>query len=60
MTLPQIEAMVESLAKRLESQTAPQEGDLQAWTMLDAATRDDTLLIVAVTSGDDLFIYTDQ
>lgn len=34
VTLPQIEAMVDGLAKRLESQTAPQEGDLQAWTML--------------------------
>jgi len=34
MTQLQIEAMVDSLAKRLESQTAPQEGDLQAWTML--------------------------
>lgn len=33
---------------------------MQAWTMLDAATRDDTLLVVAVTNGDDLFIYTDQ
>lgn len=34
VTLPQIEAMVDGLAKRLESQTAPQDGDLQAWTML--------------------------
>lgn len=34
VTLPQIEAMVERLAQRLESQTTPQEGDLQAWTML--------------------------
>ncbi len=34
VTAPQIEAMVDGLAKRLESQTAPQEGDLQAWTML--------------------------
>jgi len=34
VTLPQIEAMVEKLAKRLESQTTPQEGDLQGWTML--------------------------
>ena len=33
-TLPQIEAMVDGLAKRLESQTTPQEGDLKAWTML--------------------------
>lgn len=34
VTMPQIEAMVEGLAKRLEAQTTPQEGDLQAWTML--------------------------
>ena len=34
VTLPQIESMVDGLAKRLENQTAPQEGDLQAWTML--------------------------
>lgn len=34
VSLPQIEAMVDGLAKRLEAQTAPQEGDLQAWTML--------------------------
>lgn len=34
VTLPQIESMVDGLAKRLESQTTPQEGDLQAWTML--------------------------
>lgn len=33
---------------------------MQAWNMLDAQTRDDTILIVAVTSGDDLFIYTDN
>jgi cytochrome c-type biogenesis protein CcmH len=33
-SLPQIEAMVERLAKRLESQTTAQEGDLQGWTML--------------------------
>ncbi len=33
---------------------------MQAWNMLDAQTRDNTLLIVAVTSGDDMFIYTDQ
>ena len=30
----QVEAMVEGLAKRLESKTAPDAGDLQAWTML--------------------------
>lgn len=34
VTMPQIEAMVDGLAKRLEAQTTPQEGDLQAWTML--------------------------
>ena len=33
---------------------------MQAWSMLDAETRDDTILIVSVTSGDDGFIYTDQ
>lgn len=33
---------------------------MQAWNMLDAETRDDTILVVAVTNGDDLFIYTDQ
>lgn len=33
---------------------------MQAWQALDDATRDDTILIVAVTSGDDVFIYTDQ
>jgi cytochrome c-type biogenesis protein CcmH len=34
VTQSQIEAMVDGLSKRLESQTVPQEGDLQAWTML--------------------------
>ena len=34
VTMPQIEAMVEKLAQRLENQTVPQEGDAQAWTML--------------------------
>ncbi|MBK9034393.1 MAG: hypothetical protein IPL61_24525 [Myxococcales bacterium] len=33
---------------------------MEAWSMLDAATKDDTLLVVAVTNGDDLFIYTDM
>ena len=33
---------------------------MQAWDMLDAATKDDTILIVPVTSGDDLFIYTNM
>jgi hypothetical protein len=32
----------------------------QAWDMLDAATRRDTIMVTFVTSGDDLFIYTDQ
>jgi hypothetical protein len=31
-----------------------------AWDTLDAETRADTLMIAVVTSGDDLFIYTDQ
>ncbi|MEO8541948.1 MAG: c-type cytochrome biogenesis protein CcmI [Burkholderiaceae bacterium] len=34
VTLPQVEAMVDRLAKRLESQTTAQQGDLQGWTML--------------------------
>ncbi len=34
VTMPQIEAMVEKLAQRLENQATPQEGDGQAWTML--------------------------
>lgn len=33
---------------------------MSAWSQLDAPTRDDTLLVVFVTSGDDLFIYTDS
>lgn len=33
-TQAQIEAMVDGLAKRLESRTTAQEGDLQGWTML--------------------------
>ncbi len=33
---------------------------MEAWQNLDAETRGDTLLIVAVTTGDDRFIYTDQ
>lgn len=33
---------------------------LNAWNNLPATVRDQTLLIVSVTSGDDLFIYTDQ
>lgn len=33
---------------------------MEAWAALDAATRDDTLLVTVVTSGDDVFIYTDQ
>ncbi|MEZ4398511.1 MAG: hypothetical protein R3B06_00725 [Kofleriaceae bacterium] len=31
---------------------------MEAWNALDAPTKDDTILIVAVTNGDDLFIYT--
>ena len=34
VTSAQIEAMVESLSKRLESKTTAEAGDLQAWTML--------------------------
>ena len=34
VTMPEIETMVDRLAKRLESQITPQEGDLQGWTML--------------------------
>lgn len=34
VTMPQVEAMVEKLAQRLENQATPQEGDGQAWTML--------------------------
>jgi hypothetical protein len=33
---------------------------MTAWSMLDAETRDDTILIVSITSGDDLFVYTDN
>jgi hypothetical protein len=33
---------------------------MQAWEGLDAPTRGDAILMVAVTNGDDLFIYTDQ
>jgi hypothetical protein len=33
---------------------------MQAWNMLDAATRGDVILVVAVTHGDDLFVYTDM
>jgi hypothetical protein len=32
---------------------------MDAWNALDAQTRGQAILIVAVTSGDDLFIYTD-
>ena len=34
VTSAQIEAMVDSLSKRLESKTTAEAGDLQAWTML--------------------------
>ncbi len=33
---------------------------MTAWNALPAATRDDTILIVSVTNGNDTFIYTDQ
>jgi hypothetical protein len=33
---------------------------LEAWSILDAETRDDTIVVVSVTSGDDLFVYTDD
>lgn len=32
----------------------------QAWAALDEATRADTIVIVTVTGGDDLFVYTDS
>jgi cytochrome c-type biogenesis protein CcmH len=34
VTMAQVEEMVEKLAKKLDSQTAPQPGDAQGWTML--------------------------
>jgi hypothetical protein len=33
---------------------------MQAWANLSAATRADIIMIIAVTDGNDLFIYTDQ
>ncbi|MBK9071496.1 MAG: hypothetical protein IPL79_10905 [Myxococcales bacterium] len=33
---------------------------LQAWQALSPQTRDDTILIVTITDGDDDFIYTDE
>ena len=33
---------------------------MDAWNGLDAETRADSIVIVFVTSGDDLFVYTDQ
>jgi hypothetical protein len=33
---------------------------MDAWNGLDAETRADSLVVVFVTSGDDLFVYTDQ
>lgn len=33
---------------------------MQAWNALTPQVRRETILVVAVTSGDDLFIYTDQ
>lgn len=32
----------------------------QAWTNIDAATKANTIVIVTTTSGEDLFIYSDQ
>ena len=32
----------------------------QAWTMLDDATRADTLVVITTTDGDDTFIYTNM
>ena len=34
VSMAQVEEMVEKLAKKLDSQTAPQPGDAQGWTML--------------------------
>ncbi len=34
VTMAQVEEMVEKLARKLDSQTAPQPGDAQGWTML--------------------------
>lgn len=33
---------------------------MDAWNALSAETRGETMMVVAVTSGDDLFIYTDM
>jgi hypothetical protein len=33
---------------------------MKAFNALGPETRSETVLVVAVTSGDDLFIYTDQ
>ena len=33
---------------------------MAAWDALDAETRADSIVVAFVTSGDDLFIYTDQ
>ena len=33
---------------------------MDAWNSLDAQTRGATIVVIAVTSGDDMFIYTDQ
>jgi hypothetical protein len=32
----------------------------EAWAGLDDATRADTWVLVVVTHGDDLFVYTDE
>ena len=33
---------------------------MQAWNQLDAATRDDTIVIIVITNGDAAFIYTNM
>lgn len=33
---------------------------MQAWSALDAPTRGEVIVVVVVTSGDDMFIYTDS
>jgi hypothetical protein len=33
---------------------------MDAWNALSPSTKRETILVVAVTDGDDLFIYTDQ
>jgi hypothetical protein len=33
---------------------------MEAWNALDASVRGETMMIVAVSNGDDMFIYTDN